>query len=148
MKKLTLLGALAALLLVIPLAASAQGSGGVTGPAFYVDGELYRTVLTPTDLSDTGAPDSSFDTLYNFQGAQMFNVSEAGPGDLDYNGGRWIVELVHGDYSAALAIHDANSSGDFDSAEEVEAALAAGDLYAVDGPRFECPVIPLPGHGR
>lgn len=44
--------------------ASANGSGGVTGPAFYVDGEMYRTVGTPTDLSNTGAPDHSFDVIY------------------------------------------------------------------------------------
>ena len=30
--------------------AFANGSGGVTGPAFYFDGELYRTVGTPTEL--------------------------------------------------------------------------------------------------
>ena len=29
---------------------SANGAGGVTGAAFYVDGELYRTVGTPTEL--------------------------------------------------------------------------------------------------
>ena len=51
-------------------AAMAGGSGGVTGPAFYVDGQLYRTVNTPTDLSNTGAPDSSFDTIYQFFGLQ------------------------------------------------------------------------------
>jgi hypothetical protein len=53
------------------------------------------------------------------------------------------------DYSAALAAHDANSSGDFDSDEEVDAALASGmasDLGVVK--RFECPVIPLPRRGR
>ena len=36
--------------------AGAAGAGGVTGPSFYVDGTLYRTVGTPTDLSGTGAP--------------------------------------------------------------------------------------------
>jgi hypothetical protein len=34
----------------------------VTGPAFYVDGELYRTVGTPTDLP-LSAPDHSFDII-------------------------------------------------------------------------------------
>jgi len=31
-------------------ASLAAGSGGVSGPSFYVDGQLYRTVGTPTDL--------------------------------------------------------------------------------------------------
>lgn len=141
MKKLTLLGALAALLLTIPLVASA----GVSGPAFYVDGEVYRTVGTPTDFTNTGAPDHSFDTIYEFSGAQM-NVAEAAPGDRDYNGGRWMVEVVHFDvdYATALGAFDLNSSGSFDSAEEVEAAIDAGAITTSAGPSFECPVIPLP----
>ena len=57
------------LLLTVAVAATAgsalaNGAGGVSGPAFYVDGVLYRTVATPTDLSGTGAPAHSFDTIY------------------------------------------------------------------------------------
>src|SRR5439155_17611500 len=50
----------------VGLGAFAPASAGVSGPAFYVDHELYRTVGTPTDLSGTGAPDHSFDTIYQF----------------------------------------------------------------------------------
>src|ERR671937_878621 len=74
-------------------AARAAGSGGVTGPAFYVNGQLYRTVNTPTDLSKTGAPASSFDTIYDFGGLQP-NVATAAPGDEGYNGGRWRVHAL------------------------------------------------------
>jgi hypothetical protein len=122
--------------------ALASGSGGVTGPAFYVDGQLYRTVNTPTDLSHTGAPDKSFDTIYDFGGLQP-NVATAAPGDRGFNGGRWRVHaLSFTDYAAALQQFDTNGSGDFDSAAEVGAALAAG--AAVDTgvvKSFECPVI-------
>ena len=125
-----------------PGIAQAAGSGGVTGPAFYVDGQLYRTVNTPTDLSKTGAPDSSFDTIYQFFGLQP-NVATAAPGDPGFNGGRWRVHgLEFADYDAAVAEFDANNSGDFDSAAEVQAALDAG--AAVDTgviKSFECPVI-------
>ncbi len=125
-------------------AAAFAGSGGVTGPAFYVDGSLYRTVATPTELP-ASAPAHSFDTIYEFFGLQT-NVAEAAPGDRDYNGGRWMVHgLSFADYAAALAAFDANDSGAFDSAEEVEAAIAAGaatDLGVVK--RFVCPAIPLP----
>ena len=124
--------------------AAAAGSGGVGGPAFYVDGTLYRTVGTPTDLTGTGAPASSFDTIYEFFGVQT-NVATAAPGDPNYNGGRW---MVHGldftDYDAAVAAFDANDSGDFDSDEEIAAALAAGaatDIGVVK--MFVCPVIRL-----
>ena len=127
-------------------AAVAAGAGGVTGPAFYVDGQVYRTVGTPTDLSQTGGPDQSFDTIYQFFGAQELNVATAAPGDTDYNGGRWKVHgLEFADYDAAVAAFDANDSGDFDSDVEVAAALAAGavtDLGVVKS--FVCPVIPRP----
>jgi hypothetical protein len=128
-------------------AAMAAGSGGVSGPSFYVDGQLYRTVDTPTDLSDTGAPDSSFDTIYQFFGLQPYNVATAAPGDPGYNGGRWRVHgLQFTNYAAAVAQFDANGSGNFDSDEEVAAALSAGaatDIGVVKS--FVCPVIHIPG---
>ena len=139
---LTVIAVVSALLVLGVTTASA----GVSGPAFYVDGEVYRTVGTPTDFSNTGAPDHSFDVIYAFVGGEQMNVAEAAPGDTDYNGGRWQVHAItFDDYDAAVAAHDMNGSGNFDSAEEVEAALDAGD--ATDGGiirSFECPVIPLP----
>src|ERR1044072_6435423 len=107
-------------------AAMAAGSGGVSGPSFYVDGQLYRTVTTPTDLSNTGAPDSSFDTIYQFFGLQP-NVATAAPGDPGFNGGRWRAHgLQYTNYEAAVAAYDSNGSGNFDSAAEVAAAIAGG----------------------
>jgi hypothetical protein len=128
-------------------AALAGGSGGVTGPAFYVDGQLYRTVNTPTDLSGTGAPAHSFDTIYALTG--QLNVATAAPGDAGYNGGRWMVHAIayNTTYAATVAAHDANGSGDLDSAAEVQSALAdpgpggATDTGVVK--QFVCPVIKL-----
>jgi len=145
----TLLAAAAAALALLAAGgvAAAAGSGGVTGPSIYVDGTLYRTVGTPTDLSGTGAPESSYETLYQFFGVQPFNVAVAAPGDEGFRGGRWAVHgLVFADYAGALAAYDANGSGDFDSAAEVQAALAGGaatDIGVVK--RFECPLIRVPG---
>ena len=131
--------------LAISTAAMAAGSGGVSGPAFYVDGEVYRTVGTPTDFSNTGAPDHSYDTIYAFSGMEQMNVATAAPGDQDYNGGRWrVVVLEFADYGAALAMYDANGSGTFDNDSEVEAAIAGGAATTSDGPSFECPVIKMP----
>jgi hypothetical protein len=145
MHLLTLSASVAALLVVVGVA-TAGGAGGVTGPSFYVNGQLYRTVGTPTDLSRTGAPDSSFDTIYQFFGVQPYNVATAAPGDTGFNGGRWRVHgLTLANYSAAVAQFDANGSGDFDSAQEVRAAIAGGaatDIGIVKS--FECPVLPIP----
>jgi hypothetical protein len=136
--------------LVAMLPAAAAHAGGVTGPAIYVNGALFRTVGTPTDFSGTNAPGSSFDTIYEFSGAQR-NVATAGPGDAGYNGGRWRVHLLgwNSTYAAALAAHDLNGNGVLDTNAEVWGALAdagsggAKDLGVVK--TFECPLIPYHG---
>ncbi len=130
------------------LANHAGGSGGVTGPAIYVDGLLYRTVGTPTDLSNTGAPDSSFQPIYDLSAYQDHNVAGAAPGDPGYRGGRWQVHAVSfTDYGAALTYDDANGSGDIDSVAELNAAVADGYASISDAvaKSFECPLIPVPG---
>jgi hypothetical protein len=130
------------------LAAPAQA--GVSGPAFWIDGSLYRTVATPTDLVDTGAPASTYDAIYSFAGAQL-NVAEAKPGDTDFNGGRWAVhELAFpSGYAAALASGDDNGNGVIDSTAELE--LAFTDGTAVDTGTilrmFVCTVNRVPGNG-
>jgi hypothetical protein len=147
MKRLLLLGAAVSALVVVAATATA---GGPPGTSFYVGGTLYRTVGTPTDFSNTGGPDASFDTIYQFFNAQPYNVATAAPGDPGYNGGRWrVIGLAFDGYNAAVSTYDTNNSGDFDSAAEVEAALTAGaatNLGVVKS--FECPVIPLHEHGQ
>lgn len=147
MKKLITTIAITGLAALAPTAASAagHGAGGVTGPAFYVDGELYRTVATPTDLSGTGAPAHSFDTIYDIAGQP--NVATAAPGDTDYNGGRWrVLPVTIENYAAALAVADTNGSGDLDSDAELAVAVGA-ELASIGNPvaSFVCPVIPVPG---
>lgn len=142
---LSVAAGVAAALAFTPGAAAAAGAGGVTGPAFYVDGSLYRTVLTPNDLSGTGAPGHSFDTIYEFGGEQM-NVATAAPGDRDYNGGRWMVRAVQfpNGYDAAVASGDADGDGVLDSDAELFQAVTAGDAAIGDVvASFTCPVIPL-----
>jgi hypothetical protein len=137
LRKLTILLAFAgAVLLMLPGAAMA----GVTEPSIYVDGELYRTVGTPTDFSNTGAPEHSFDTIYDIAGQP--NVATAAPGDPGYNGGRW---EVHALQVLDLDAADTNQSGDLDSAAEVHAAIDNGHAVDLGVVRyFECPVIKVP----
>ena len=143
----------AAAALAVPAVALGADSGGVTGPHFYVDGVLYRTVGTPTDFSGTGAPDSSFETIYDF-GALQPNVVEAGPGEPGFRGGRWQVRplIFNTSYATTVARHDANASGNIDSNAEVQAALAdSGPGGATLGPvvqEFECPIIRVPASGK
>lgn len=151
MKRLLATAAISLAVSLVPGVALANGggAGGVTGEAFYANGSTYRTVLTPTDLSNTRAPAHSFDIIYDFGGAQL-NVAEAAPGDTDYNGGRWQVRGLqfNTDYATTLAAHDLNMNGVFDSDAEVQSALndggAAGATLTGVLASFVCPVIPIP----
>src|SRR6059058_2944946 len=112
MRRLLPLLACAGIALIGGGTAIAAGSGGVTAPSIYVNGTLYRTVGTPTDFSGTGAPLSSFETIYDLGGFQP-NVAVAAPGDPGFRGGRWQVHAIayNSSYAATLAAHDANASG-------------------------------------
>ncbi|WP_404386486.1 hypothetical protein LL946_07910 [Knoellia locipacati] len=131
------------------LALAAPASAGVSGPAFYVDGTWYRTVATPTDLSGTGAPAHSFDTIYSL-GVQP-SIATAAPGDRDYNGGRWVVHAVslpHG-YAAALDSGDLDGDGVLTSDTELMAAMMAGDAVDAGAVKyFVCTVNKLPAGQR
>jgi hypothetical protein len=150
MRRVIIAAAAGLALAAAPAAALGQGAGGVTGPAFYVNGQLYRTVNTPTDLSGTGAPDQSFDVIYDFGGVQM-NVATAAPGDAAYNGGRWQVHALsfNSTYAAAVAAHDADGDGVLDTNAEVWSALADGGPAGITDAgivkSFVCPAIPVSG---
>ena len=121
-------------LLLAVTAAPAAAGNGPPHVAFYVDGTAYRTVGTPTDLSGTGAPATTFDTLYALGVNGLLDVAEAAPGDTDYNGGRWMRFPVTWNVTPYQLF----------SEEEVLAAAAAGDLTIASEPdkEFVCPVIP------
>jgi hypothetical protein len=117
------------------LTAAVAGSAAAGGPpavGFYVDGQLYRTIGTPTDFSGTGAPASTYDKIYAL-GAGLRNVAEAKPGDTDFNGGRWMV----------LPVTWLVAPYQLTSAEQVLAAEEDGQLTISDTPArlFFCPVI-------
>src|SRR5512143_3895451 len=81
-----------AIALLASIGASGVLAAGPPSLAFYVDDVRSETVGAPTDFFGTGAPDSSFDKIYDL--GTGINVAEAKPGDTDFNGGRWQVYLV------------------------------------------------------
>ena len=129
---------LAAASLLVATSAGAALAGGPPLPdAFIVDGVMYRTVLTPTDLSGTGAPDSSYDTIYVL-GNGLTNVAEAAAGDRDYNGGRWMVLPVT--WAADVMPHQLYGAEEVLAASQgMDPDLSLGDTVA----QFVCPVIPM-----
>lgn len=127
-------------LLLIAMSTAAL-AGGPPQAGIYVDGELFRTVGTPTDFSNTGAPDSTFDTIWSFGGV-VPSVADAKPGDRDFNGGRWMVYAAS--FAAGVDPYEIKSDS------ELHAAVLAGDVIvsAEVVKMFECPVIPSRGRGH
>jgi len=124
--------------LLLTVAAAPVAAGlGPPHVGFYIDGTVYRTIGTPTDLSATGAPASSFDTLYALDDdptGGLLDVATAAPGDRGYNGGRWMVFAVSWNREPFQLTSD----------EQVLALAAAGSISISSEPVkvFECPVIP------
>jgi hypothetical protein len=121
--------------LALSAALAAGPVNAAVGPphlGFYVDGTAYRTVGTPTDLSATGAPASSFDILYAIAGQELA-VAAAAPGDQDYNGGRWM----------RFPVTWNTAPYPLTSEEQVLEAASLGDVTIASEPDmlFVCPVI-------
>lgn len=123
---------LAASMIVVFAAAVRAGLGPPEFPT-YANDELFVGILTPRDLPNQG----KFDTIY-LLGPGLMTVADAGPGDRDYNGGRWEVRPI-----TWLTI----SPRQFTNDGQVDAAAAAGQIRIGDVVRrFECPLIPRRGN--
>jgi len=133
----------AALVLLIGVSAVASAK---TGRAqVWVDGELFRTVVT----SATFKPSSgNFDELYhgivtddsntfgNGFGDGVPLISESKPGDQDYNGGRWHLNVLK-------STVDPDKYANASSVEDLDPDdFVSTDVY------FECPLNPMRGHGN
>ena len=123
--------------LVASLGAGTALAGGPPKLSFYIDDVRYRTVGTPTDFTGTGAPDFTFDKIYNL--GTGINVADAKPGDRDFNGGRWMVYAV----TWAAGVTPVQYTND----QQILAAQAAGLLTINPIPvkEFFCNVAPVPG---
>ncbi|TAJ99608.1 MAG: hypothetical protein EPO36_11155 [Chloroflexota bacterium] len=123
--------------LLVSVAASTVAAGGPPNLAFYVDDVRYRTVGTPTDFSNTGAPDFTYDRIYAL-GSGLINVAETKPGDTDFNGGRWAVYPI----TWATGVTPVQLTNDAD----ILAWEAAGLLSIADSPvrLFFCSVNKVP----
>jgi len=105
-------------------------------PQAWVDGELFDGVVTPTSFKPTAG---NFDELYtggdDFAGFRdgVRLISESGPGDTDYNGGRWHVNTLKEGVDLDKYI-DADGVDDLDL-----------DDFEPQPVYFECPLLPRRG---
>ncbi len=132
-----LLALVAGLALAASMAGTAFAAGNPIHIGFYADGSLFRTVGTPTDFTNTGAPASSFEPIYVL-GGDLVNVASAAPGDPGFRGGRWMV----------LPVTWNTTPVQLTSGAQVLAYANAGLLTISSTPvqEFECPVIAVPGN--
>jgi len=108
------------------------------GPAIYADGVAWGT----KGNSDLPAPNDhdrqSFDGLYKFtNGVEgQLAVSEAGPGNPAYNGGRWIEYFVTWNITPP--------DDPITSFEQLDGFIQTGDVTVVEsGNYFQCPLLPV-----
>lgn len=122
---------------------------GAASPAFspqiYGDGKVWGTKGT----ADLPAPNEynqqSFDALYMVTNSNnpevQLPISEAAPGNPDYNGGRWhthTVEWTMAGFEAHGIVPVLKSYGDIIHHRDL------GHLVIIPGSRyFECPLLPV-----
>ena len=116
--------ALVAAVAVLGFTANAMADGlGPPSGTIYAFDQAFRTVATPTVLPNKGA----FDTIYVFpECASCASVSEAAPGSVDYNGGRWRVVAAYG------ITTQLTNAGD---------VVAQASSLVDTGTRFVCPLV-------
>ena len=120
----------------VPFIGAPQFSQGPLGrPQTWVDGELFNGVVTPATFDPASDP---FDELYTCGGVGMFKdgvplISESKPGDQDYNGGRWHLNVFTGGDSC---------DGTADRVEDLNLAE-----FMSTGMYFECPLLPVRRRG-
>jgi hypothetical protein len=137
MSKKILVLTLTVLVLALGFASLAEAGGPPGRATVWVDSELFGTVVTPAEFDGVHGP---YDELYtcasdvNFFKDGVPLISESKPGDQDYNGGRWHLNILKADRTC-----DANA----DSVED----LNLDDFMSTDA-YFECPLLPLRGQGN
>jgi hypothetical protein len=128
--------AVLALLVVAAGLNSSEAQGPLGRPQIWADCELFVSVATPAAFDPANGP---FDELYG--GGSGFKdgvplISESKPGDQDYNGGRWHLNVLKAGvppdkYANACSVEDLDLN-DFEST----------------GNYFECPLLPRRGQGN
>lgn len=130
---------LATLMLLAVIWSPVAAKGPLQRPQTWADGELFDGVVTPATFKPESDP---FDELYTCGlPGQSFKdgvplISESKPGDADYNGGRWHLNVAKdtaackAKYSSATSVEDLDTA-DFDSTSNY----------------FECPLLPRRGKG-
>ena len=135
------------LLLLGPQLASADPGQPNFMAALYGDGQVWGTKGTTSLPAPRGANIRSFDNLYvitnfNDPNAVQLPVSEAAPGNPDYNGGRWYLHNVNWTEAGFLAY--GGFAPVLKSGEEIDYNAELGYLQITPVEVFfQCPLLPV-----
>lgn len=116
-------------------------------PAIYGDGEVWGTKGTTSLPAPNAHNVQSFDNLYvidnpNDPNRVQLPISEAAPGNPNYNGGRWSVQVVTWTPAGFMAY--GGIAPILTSEEQVLYNEQAGFLTIESGHRyFQCPLLPV-----
>ena len=128
MKKKLLFGLLLVLAAVLLIAA---GKGPPGRGQVLVDGYLFETVVTPATFDGVhGKYDQLYLNEHGFHGGVPL-ISESKPGDQDYNGGRWHLNVLKPGVDPYKYQHA-------DSVEDLDL-----NDFMPTGNHFECPLLPV-----
>ena len=124
------------LLGVVQFPVAAQGP--LMRPQTWVDGELFAGVVTPANFKPESDP---FDELYSCSGPPgpsfkdgVSLISDSKPGDADYNGGRWHLNIAIDTAACLIKYSGASSVEDLTLSD-----FMSTSIY------FECPLLPRRG---
>lgn len=127
--------------LFVTSAVALAQSGPLLRPATWADGELFGGVVAPAKFDPANG---KFDELYmcgpNSPGGFKDGVpliSDSKPGDQDYNGGRWHLNVLKPGVPCSKYAN-ADSDQDLDLGDFQEGTAPA--------PYFECPLLPRRGN--
>lgn len=149
MRKITLFLLLSMLLAAFAFPAAAGAAAPNFTPQIYADGQAWGTKGVTALPAPTDHNRQSFDKLFAFtNGADgQLPVSEAGPGNPAYNGGRWLTYTVTWT-AEGMAAHDPLPV--LKSYDEIMLHEGLGHLTVQEGtfsggpmPYFECPLLPV-----
>lgn len=150
MGRATVAAAILALTIAFGSAAAMPGKPDF-GPHIYADGVAWGTKVTTELPEPAGTNMQSFDKLFvitnsNNPGDQL-PVGEAGPGNPDYNGGRWYTHTVmwteagfaaHGTVPILMSYDDIMLHYSMGHLE-----ITAGTPGPPPPPFFSCPLLPV-----
>ncbi|KAG9307445.1 hypothetical protein G9A89_017275 [Geosiphon pyriformis] len=121
---------------------------------FWFNNVKYKTLSTPTDLTNTGAPDSTFNRIYIVTAAMggcdpdptHLQVINSAPGETNFRGGRWKIYILSfgkdcANFQDAVSRY-AQNRVEFRYSRDLEKAISDGVASLGSPVRiFECPVI-------